>query len=134
MSSITLPYLKAKQDLENPCGVVYSFLCPCESSYIGQTSRRCFTRFKEHNRTSLDSHVRTNIEKCQTFQKLLKKETKKRYPSLCDRRKFLLPKFSILHKNINKYSQRIMFENIEIQLRKPSINKQNESTKIRFLS
>jgi hypothetical protein len=98
------------------------------------TSRRCFTRFKEHNRPSLDSHVRTHIEKCQTFQKLLKKETKKRYPSLCDRRKFLLPKFSILHKNINKYSQRIMFENIEIQLRKPSINKQNESTKIRFLS
>jgi len=134
MSSITLPFLKVKQNLENPCGVVYSFLCPCQSTYIGQTSRRCLTRFKEHNTPSRESHIRTHIEKCKTFQTSLKKESKKRFPSLADRRKFIIPKFSILHKNINQYSQRIMFENIEIQLRKPTINKQNESTKIRFLS
>jgi hypothetical protein len=133
LSSVTLPFLKAKKNSSDPCGVVYLMKCPCGSEYVGETARVFSVRVLEHGRPSVKTAVFNHHQNCTTFQDELKKFAGVRLPKPPDRREYLKTLFSILHKNLFNYWDRILFEGIEIALRKPHLNEQILSKKISFI-
>jgi hypothetical protein len=133
LSSVTLPFLKAKKNSSDPCGVVYLMKCPCGSEYVGETARVFSVRLLEHGRRSVQSAVFIHHQQCKIFQQELKKFACVTLPKPSHRRDYLKTLFSILHKNLFNYWDRILFEGIEIALRKPILNEQILSKKISFI-
>jgi hypothetical protein len=133
LSSVTLPFLKAQNNSSDPCGVVYLMKCPCGSEYVGETARVFSVRLLEHGRQSVQTAVFSHHQKCENFILELKKFSGVRFPKPSHRREYLKTLFSILHKNLFNYWDRILFEGIEISLRKPDLNEQILSKKISFI-
>lgn len=107
--------------------------CPCGSEYVGETSRQFSVRRLEHGRKSIKTAVYNHHEVCDSFKSELKKFAGVCAPTLSHRRDYLKTLFSILHTNLYKYWDRILFEGIEITLRKPKLNEQILSKRIKFL-
>jgi hypothetical protein len=133
LSSVTLPFLKAKTNSSDPCGLVYLMKCPCGSEYVGETSRLFSVRLLEHGRPSVQTAVYNHHQKCEKFQLELKKFAGVRFPKPSHRRDYMKTLFSILHRKLFNYWDRILFEGIEIALRKPNLNEQILSKKISFI-
>ena len=134
LSSAVLPFLKAKQDLENPCGVVYSWQCVCSSEYIRETPRNCRARLREHNRPSMRSNIHSHTQICNKFIAAVKNHSQKTVPNQSDKRKFSLTLYKILNKTKYDYFDRTLCEGIEISLRLPCLNDQVKHQYMKFLS
>ncbi|XP_046576119.1 uncharacterized protein LOC124284105 [Haliotis rubra] len=96
------------QSTPNLRGCVYETACNCGDKYIGETSRPIATRIKEHKtsveksdmKSALSEHLIKNPDHHISWQ-----QTK------------------ILHTNINHWKKRKLQESIEIQRKKPVINR-----------
>ena len=124
--SLILPRLKRKIDDFQLTNTVYEFSCvsPCQSRYIGETSRRIFHRIYEHNRLS-SSNVFSHINSCEHYQRELFE--KHPCPTFSDRRNFIKERFKVKCVNLSNYYERIIAESVLIKFNEPNLNDQVRS-------
>ena len=125
------PRLKLSIDPFCKPGINYSFKCPCNVEYIGETKRQLISRIKEHNRPSSESaisdHIFGSLKKqmkpCDIYnQSLFNCHGEK--PTPAQKLDFIKNCFSVKQANLTNYNFRKDHEAILIRLNNPTLNAQ----------
>jgi hypothetical protein len=129
-------------------GLVYTFTCPCQTSYVGHTMRQLVTRAKEHApdpklsiRTRSNSILRDrikgvielHIDECEIFKEKFELAQGRPNTAKLKREDFLTEMFTILKSNLTNYYDRIISEAFFIKLLKPVLNVQVKHHSVKFL-
>ena len=122
LASVILPRLKPKINYTHSSNIVYQFNCPCNSVYIGETTKLLELRVFQH-RTDAKSTVGPHILTCPAYINSLE-STYGNQPSDCQRRTHLLTFFKVVETNLHNSNARKTFEGLMITLEKPDLNKQ----------
>ena len=133
------PTIKPQKPTLETTNSIYSFVCPCDSEYIGESKRSLKTRISEHKTPSRKSSVQDHISSCPKFKSDLRKFKRDfsrehlHCPSNEMENKFLQQHFKVLEPNIWNRNERKIAEAIHITLNLPELNRQVSHRKTKFL-
>ena len=121
-------HAKQKLNQNEMCNLVYKYLCPCKSFYIGETKRLLQIRAHDHQTKSRNTHIYQHISTCATYIKEAS-EFALNYPNQFTSPKkakvvFFKSKFSVLEKGFRNEHARKKCEAYHIKLQRPDINDQ----------
>ena len=68
-----LPTIKPTKPTLETTNSIYSFLCPCDSEYIGESNKSLKSRISEHKTPSRKSSAQDHISICQEYKSSLRK-------------------------------------------------------------
>ena len=134
-----LPTIKPSKPTLETTNSIYSFLCPCDSEYIGESKRSLKTRISEHKTPSRKSSVQDHISSCQEYKSSLRKFKRDfareniHCPSNEIEKTFLQQHFKVLEPNLWNRNERKVAEAIHITLNLPELNRQVSHRKTKFL-
>ena len=124
-----LPRLKPNiRDNPNPPGVIYRFVCPCNSSYIGESKKPLLERIHQHQQPSRKSSIRDHTDSCTIYKNSVISSVG-RNAGKSDKFNFFKNLFTIIDRNIFNVFDRRNKECTCISLERPSINVQSNSEK-----
>ena len=114
--------MKPVKNYYHSSNIVYQFTCPCNSTYIGETTKLLELRVFQHRRDK-NSHICLHISNCETY-KLSLQTAYGDQPSNSQQRSHLLSHFKVVESNLQQYNARKTFEGLMITLERPDLNKQ----------